>query len=60
MRAAPAFLFFDDMTEKLAALKRFNDMLRTCGLPAAHEGLSQTSVEFQIFMCISETPIERP
>lgn len=53
-------LQFESMKEKLDTIKAFNDILRASGLPAVHEGLDQRSVHFNIWMCISETPVEEP
>lgn len=52
-------LHFESMTEKLAAVRALNDLLRAAGKPAVHEGLDQASPEFNIYLCIIETPIDQ-
>lgn len=59
MKTRVASCYFSSMNEKLEVVKKFNELVKSFGLPAAHEGLQvEDPVAFNIYLCIAETPID--
>lgn len=48
---------FETTTDKLAAIRALNDLLRSAGKAAVHEGLSEDDPLYKVFVCVADTPV---